>query len=121
VSAQEVLRGLRARGVVLEGGNGKLRYKAPIGSLTAEQRLSLIANKAAILDLLEAERLSNRRIVHCADCAHQIPARPLRRASGALWDMPGGCAQHRTSPDDRPPIYPCTGWYCDKWVSNESR
>ena len=79
-------------------------------------KASLAAHKAAILDLLEAERMAARRIVQCRDCAHYIPSPPLHRASGD-WEMPGGCTQGRTSPDARPPIYPCTGWYCDGWTS----
>jgi len=67
--------------------------------------------------LLEAERLAARRIVHCRDCAHYIPSAHIHRASGAVWEMPGGCAQGWTSPERKPPIYPCTGWYCDGWIS----
>lgn len=105
-----MLEQARALGVVLSGVGGKLRYEAPAGSLTPELRKSLAANKAAILDILEAERLAARRIVHCRDCEHYIPSPPVHRASGGVWEMPGGCAQGRTSPDNRPPIYPCDGW-----------
>jgi len=111
-----VLEQARALGVVLSGDGGKLRYEAPAGSLTPELRRSLAAHKAAILDILEAERLAARRIVQCRDCEHYIPSPPVHRASGAVWEMPGGCTQGRTSPDNRPPIYPCTGWYCDGWA-----
>lgn len=117
MSAAQVLEQARALGVVLSGSGGKLRYEAPAGSLTLDLRVSLVANKVAILDILEAERLAARRIVQCRDCEHYTPAPPVHRASGAVWEMPGGCAQGRTSPDARPPIYPCTGWYCDGWAS----
>lgn len=111
-----MLEQVRALGVVLSGVGGKLRYEAPAGRLTPELRESLAAHKAAILDLLEAERVAARRIVHCRDCEHYIPSSPIYRASGAVWEMPGGCTQNRTSPDSKPPIYPCTGWYCDGWA-----
>lgn len=117
MKAALVLEQARALGILLTGSGGKLRYEAPAGSLTPELRQALIAHKAAILDLLDAERQAVRRIVRCRDCAHYIPSPPIHRASGAVWEMPGGCAQGRTSPDDRPPIYPCTGWYCDGWTS----
>lgn len=57
-------------------------------------------------------------LTQCRDCAHFIPSPPAKRASGAAWDMPGGCAQGLTTPDNRPPIYPCTGWYCKTWERN---
>lgn len=117
MTAAQVLEQARALGILLSGSGGKLRYEAPAGSLTPELRQALIVHKAAILDLLDAERLATRRLVQCRDCAHYIPSPPIHRASGAIWEMPGGCAQGRTSPDDRPPIYPCTGWYCDGWTS----
>lgn len=117
MSAAQVLEQARALGVVLSGVCGKLRYEAPAGSLTPELRESLAAHKAAILDILEAERLAARRIVQCRDCEHYIPSPPVHRASGAVWEMPGDCAQGRTSPDNCPPIDPCTGWHCDGWTS----
>lgn len=117
MSAAQVLEQARALGIALSGGVGKLRYEAPAGRLTPELRQALAAHKAAILDLLEAERVAARRIVHCYDCAHYIPSAPIRRTSGAVWEMPGGCAQRRTSPESKPPIYPFTGWYCDGWIS----
>jgi len=85
----------RALGIVLSDGGGKLRYEAPAGRLTPELRAALSAHKAAILDMLEAERLARRRIVRCRDCAHCIPSPPIHRARGAIWEMPGGCAQGR--------------------------
>jgi hypothetical protein len=117
MNAAKLLEEARALGIVLSGSVGRLRYKAPAGRLTPELRQALTAHKAAILDLLEAERLEARRIVQCRGCAHYIPAPPIHRASGAVWEMPGGCTQGRTSPHARPPIYPCTGWYCDSWAS----
>ena len=117
MNASHLLEQARALGIVLTGDGGKLRYEAPAGRLTAELRQSLSAHKAAILDLLEAERMAARRIVKCRDCVHHIPSPSIRRASGAIWDMPGGCTQGRTSPAARPPIYPGTGWYCDGWTS----
>jgi hypothetical protein len=117
VSAAQVLKRARTLGISLSGVAGKLRYEAPAGRLTPDLREALMANKAAILDLLEVERLAMRRIVHCRDCEHYIPSPPIHRASGTTWEMPGGCGHGRTSPDSRPPIYPCTGWYCDGWVS----
>ena len=120
MSAAQVLEQVRALGVVLSGAGGKLRYEAPAGSLTPELRESLAAHKAAILDLLEAERLAARRIVHCRDCEHYIPSPPIHRVGGAVWEMPGSCEQGRTSPDRKPPIYPCTGWYCDGWISRRT-
>lgn len=116
MNAAQVLEQARALGIALSAGGGKLRYEAPAGCLTPELRTALVANKAAILDLLEAERLAVRRIVCCRDCEHYIPSPPAHRASGAVWEMPGGCAQGRTSPENLPPIYPCTGWYCDAWT-----
>lgn len=67
--------------------------------------------------MLEAERLPTRRVVQCRDCAQYIPSPPIRRASGVVWEMPGGCAEGRTHPEARPPIYPFTGWYCDGWTT----
>lgn len=119
MSAEQVLEQARALGIVLSGNGGRLRYEAPAGNFTPELRQALAENKAAILDILEAERLAARRIVHCRDCEHYIPSTPIHRASGAVWEMPGGCTQGRTSPDARPPIYPCTGWYCDGWTSRK--
>ena len=120
MSAAEVLEQVRAMGIVLSGSCGKLCYEARAGRLTPQLRASLSVHKAAILDLLEAERLAARRIVQCRDCRHYIPSLPIHRASGAVWEMPGGCAQGRTSPDGRPPIYPCTGWYCAWWASKRT-
>jgi hypothetical protein len=117
VNAGQLLAQARALGIVLTGVGDKLRYEAPAGRLTQELRQVLVAHKAAILKLLEAERRAPRRIVRCGDCMHYIPSPPVRRASGVIWEMPGGCAQGRTSPDARPPIYPFTGWYCDGWTS----
>lgn len=117
MSAAQVLEQARALGIVLSGARGKLRYEVPAGRLTMELREALTAHKAAILDLLEVERLAARRIVHCRDCEHYLPSPPIRCASGASWEMPGGCGQGWTSPDSKPPIYPCTGWFCDGWIS----
>ena len=116
MSAAQILEHARALGIVLSGVAGKLRYEAPVGRLTQELRQALTVNKMAILDILEAERLIARHIVYCGDCAHYIPSPPVYRASGAVWKMPGGCTQGRTAPDARPPIYPFTGWYCDRWA-----
>lgn len=115
-----MLEQARALGIVLSAGDGRLRYEAPAGCLSPELRQALAVNKAAILDILEAERLAARRIVHCRDCEHHIPSPPIHRASGAVWEIPGGCSQGRTSSDARPPIYPCTGWYCDGWTSRRT-
>lgn len=115
MKAARVLNEARAKGIVLTGSAGRLRYEAPAGRLTPQLREALVANKAAILDLLEAERLAVRRIVQCCDCVHYLPSPPIHRANGAVWEVPGGCAQGRTSPDRRPLIYPFTGWYCDGW------
>jgi hypothetical protein len=115
MSAAQVLEQARASGIVLSGRAGRLRFEAPTGRLTPDLRQALTAHKAAILDLLEAERLAARRIVHCRDCEHYVPSAPIHRANRAVWEMPGGCVQGWTSPDRRPPIYPCTGWYCDDW------
>lgn len=117
MNAAQVLAQARALGIVLTGGGGKLRYEAPAGRFTRELRQELVAHKAAILALLEAEQPAARRIVRCRDCEHYLPSPPVHRASGAVWEMPGGCTQGRTSPDSKPPIYPCTGWYCDGWTS----
>jgi hypothetical protein len=121
VSAAQVLQHARALGITLRDRAGKLCYEAPAGRMTRPLLQTLAAHKAAILDLLQAERRVGRRIVHCRDCAHHVPSAPLRRASGAIWEMPGGCAQGRTSPGRRPPIYPFTGWYCDGWTAGTSR
>lgn len=117
MSAAQVLEEARCRGIVLSGCGGKLRYEAPAGRLTPDLRDALIVHKTAILHLLEAERTSARRVVFCRNCAHYIASLPVHRASGAIWEMPGGCAEGRTSHDRRPPIYPFTGWYCDGYVS----
>lgn len=117
MSAAGVLERARALGILLSGSSGRLRYEAPAGRLTPELRKALATHRPAILDLLEAERLAARRIVQCRYCAHYIPSPPVHRTSGAVWGMPGGCARGRTSPETRPPIYPCTGWYCDGWIS----
>ena len=116
MNAAQVLEQARALGIVLSGADGKLHYEAPAGNLTPGLLESLAAHKAAILDILEMERLAARRVVHCRDCEHYISSPPVHRASGAVWEMPGGCTQGRTSPDARPPIYPCTGWYCEGWT-----
>jgi hypothetical protein len=68
---------------------------------------------------LEVERLATRRIVQCRGCAHYIPSPPIQRASGAVWETPGGCTKGKTSPDARPPIYPFTGWHCDGWATRK--
>lgn len=115
MSAAHLLQRARALGIVLSGSGDKLRYEAPAGCLTPELRQALVAHKAAILDMLEAERQAARRIVQCRDCAHYLPCPPIHRASGVVWEMPGGCARGRTSPDSKPPRYPFTGWYCDEW------
>lgn len=117
MSAAKVLEQVRALGIVLSSGGGKLCYEAPAGRLTPELREALAENKAAILDILGAEQLAARRIVRCRDCQHYIPSKPIHRASGAVWEMPGGCAQGRTSPESRPPIYPFTGCHCSGWTS----
>lgn len=117
MSAAQVLEQARAVGIVLTASGGRLRYEAPVGSLSPELRHALAANKAAILDILETERLAARRLVKCCDCAHHIPSPPVHRSSGAVWELPGGCATGRTSPDRKPPIYPFSGWYCDGWES----
>lgn len=117
MNAMQLLAHARALGIALYSSGGKLRYEAPIGRLTPELRQALTEHKAAILDLLEAEQGAERPIVSCQDCEHYIPSPPHLRASGSMWEMPGGCTQGRTSPDDKPPIYPCTGWYCDGWIS----
>ena len=119
MSALHVLHQVRALDIKLCGRDGRLHYEAPAGRMTPQLLKALAAHKAAILDLLEAERLAARRIVYCRDCADYIPSAPVRRSGGAVWEMPGGCAQGRTSPDRRPPIYPCTGWYCDGWKSRK--
>ena len=115
MSAARVLEEARSRGIVLSGCGSKLRYEAPAGRLTPELREALIVQKTAILDLLEAERTDARRLISCRDCAHYIASPPVHRASGAIWEMPGGCSGGRTFSDRRPPIYPFTGWYCDGW------
>lgn len=117
MSADQVLEQARALGVVLSDVAGKQHYEAPAGSLTPELRESLAAHKTAILVILETERLAARRIMKCRDCEYYIPSSPVHRASGAVWEMPGGCEQGRTSPDSRPPIYPCTEWTCDGWTT----
>lgn len=91
--------------------------KRPLEASRRKLRQALAENKAAILDIIEAERLATRRIVQCGDCEHYIPSPPVHRASGAVCEMPGGCAQGRTFPDSKPLIYPSTGWYCDGWAS----
>jgi hypothetical protein len=116
VIAAQLLAQARALGIVLTSAGGKLRYEAPAGRFTQELRRALIAHKAAVLKLLEAEQPAPRRIVRCRNCAYYIPSPPVHRASGAIWEMPGGCAQDRTSPNAKPPIYPCTGWYCNGWT-----
>jgi tubulysin polyketide synthase-like protein len=116
VSAEQMLAQARSLGIVLFSGGGKLRYEAPAGRLTPELRAALSAHRAPILDILEAERLAARRIVHCRDCARYIPSPPILRSSRAIWEMPGGCSHGWTSPDKRPPIYPFTGWYCEGWA-----
>lgn len=117
MNAAQALQRARALGILLSGNGGRLRYEAPAGRLTPELRQALSAHKAAILDLLEAERLEARRVVQCRDCMHYIPSPPMQRASGAVWEMPGGCTEGRTDPKVRPPIYPFTGWYCDGWTT----
>ena len=121
MSAAQVLERARTVGIVLTGARGRLHYEAPAGLLTPELRQALFAHKAAILDLLEAERLAARRIVFCCDCAHHVPSPPMHRVGRAAWEMPGGCTQGRTSPDSKPPIYPFTGWYCDGWAPKTAR
>jgi hypothetical protein len=58
MSAVRVLEQARALGIALSASGGKLRYEAPAGRLTPELRAALAANKAAIRDMLEAERLA---------------------------------------------------------------
>lgn len=116
MSAQQLLEQARALGIVLFGASGRLRYEAPVGRLTPELRRALSAHRAAILDLLEAESLSARRMVHCSDCANHLPSPPIRISKDITFDTPGGCVEARKSPDSKPLIYPCTGWYCDGWA-----
>lgn len=120
MNAAQVLSQARALGIILSGESGKLRFEAPAGRLTEELREWLTVNKAEILDLLEVERFANRRIVRCADCKHFLPSPPIYRAHGGVWETPGGCVENRTSPAKHPPIYPCSGWYCDGWASRRS-
>lgn len=69
---------------------GKLRYEAPAGP-----------------DLRAALRL---RALHSVPSTH--------RASGAVWEIAQRLIRRaETAPDNRPPIYPCTGWYRDGWAS----
>jgi hypothetical protein len=117
VNAAQVLERARTKGIALSGEGGRLRYEAPAGRLTPDLREALAANKAAILDILEAERLAGQHIVQCRNCEHHIASPSVSRASGAVWEMPGGCARGRTRSDAIPPTYPCTGWYCDSWTS----
>lgn len=54
MSAAEVLGQARALGIALKVSGGKLHYEAPVGRMTPELRATLAANKAAILDVLNA-------------------------------------------------------------------
>jgi hypothetical protein len=117
MKAAQALAHARRLGVVLTCVAGKLCYEAPKGRLTQELRQALVAHKTAILELLTSEQRTQRQTVQCRDCAHYVPVPPIQRASGAAWEMPGDCSQGRTSPETRPPIYPCTGWYCDGWTA----
>jgi len=117
VSAEELLREARELGMVLSSGEpGRLRCVAPMGVLTEKLQRALVAHKPEILDLLQAERISFRRIVTCRECENYIAMPAMHRASWGALEMPGGCTEGRTSPDSRPPIFPFTGWYCDVWI-----
>jgi hypothetical protein len=70
MSAVEVLAQGAALGVALKGGCGRLRFKAPAGALSPALKAQLSAHKVEILDILERERLANRRIVQCCTCLY---------------------------------------------------
>lgn len=107
-------QGLRHRAL---RGQRQAAVRGTGGAIDPNLRAALAVHKAAILDMLEAERLAARRIVRCFDCLYHIASTPIQRASGITWDMPGGCEKGLTSAASAPAIYPCTGWYCDCWAS----
>lgn len=120
MSATEVLGYARSQGLDISYEGRRLLYSGPAGSMSNELRQALATHKPAILDLLEAERIASRRIVMCGECAKYISEPVVRRKSGVIWEIPGGCTEGRTSPQSHPPIYPSTGWYCDGWVTRAS-
>jgi amino acid adenylation domain-containing protein len=56
VTVLELVKRVRQQGVTLWVENGRLRYRAPKGVLTASLRAQLLAHKAEIVDLLQASR-----------------------------------------------------------------
>ncbi len=119
MTAAELLKTAQLLGVRLWAENAALRYEAPKGRMTAALRDQLTAQRDTILAVLTSGG-SRRRIVHCADCVHHLPSLHLRQPSGAIWMMPGGCKEGKTSPHARPPIYPSTGWFCETWHPRNS-
>jgi hypothetical protein len=117
MTPKELIKHVRELGVELSPGEpGRLKCFAPPGVLSGQMRQALTEMKPEILDLLQAERISSRRIVTCRECENYISMPAMHRASWGALEMPGGCTEGRTSPDSRPPIFPFTGWYCDAWI-----
>ena len=57
-TGEALLQTLAGRGVVLMADAGKLRYRAPAGTLTPDLRRQLEAHKAALVALLSAQQVS---------------------------------------------------------------
>jgi len=73
VSAAQILQHARSLGIELTPTDGKLHYEAPAGRLTAELREALTKHKAAILDVLQAERVRENR---AGRLARELQERP---------------------------------------------
>lgn len=71
-----LLQDLTGRGVVLTADAGKLRYRAPAGTLTPDLRRQLEAHKAALVALLSAQQ------VGLFDASAPELGRPLVAGSG---------------------------------------
>lgn len=56
IALGDLIEDLGRRGVGITAAGRNLHYRAPKGAMTAELRAALVANKAALLDLLTADR-----------------------------------------------------------------
>jgi hypothetical protein len=80
MTAAELVKDLRAAGVILRPGSNALEIDAPVGVVTDEVRAALLRLKPAILDLLAAEAAAQRRDQAesslCVGCQRFVLSRP---------------------------------------------
>ena len=95
-----LLQDLTGRGVVLTADAGKLRYRAPAGTLTPDLRRQLEAHKAALVALLSAQQ------VGLFDASAPELGRPVKQVktggAGALVAGSGHAVTQDSAPTARP-------------------